>query len=153
ASGCAARCRARIDSHSMLALLSFRSIDSVIALVLRKQGVESPARFGEHATCLCDLFCTADVADLAGGHPHSAHLAEQRTGIVVRRAGHLLPRRTQLGAPFVDVGPPRVGQQEGPTAPDLFSAYEPFVLELRKRRVDRSRARAPDTVGTTLDLL
>src|SRR5262249_13509618 len=133
---------------------SVLSIDLfIIALLPRKHGVEGSARVGEDGTCLGDLVCIAKVADLAGSHPHPAHLTEQRTEVVVDRGGHLLPGRTQLLAALVDVGAPRVGQHVHAPVAERFGAYQALVLELSEGRVDRAWAWPPDAVGALLDLL
>src|SRR5215468_8539840 len=137
----------------MQACVSFRSVGSFIALVLREQRVEGSARLGEDAASLGDLVCAAEAADLAGGHPHSPHFAEQRADVVVDGAGHLLPWCTEVGAALVDVGPPGVGEHVRTTFVDLFGADQAFVLELGERWVDRPWAWPPDAVRALLDLL
>src|SRR5262245_28525738 len=93
------------------------------------------------------------MSDLHGGHPRLAHFPEERTDILADGVRHLLPGRAQLFPALVDVRSSRVSERECPTVAVLVRSDQAFVLELGERRVNRPRARAPDTVRAALDLL
>src|SRR5262249_36228910 len=92
------------------------------------------------------------MGDLARGHAQPTHLAEERAGVVVGVV-HLLPGRHRRGGTLVEPSPAGVGKHVGAPVAELLGADEALVLELRKGRVDRARARPPDSVRTPLDLL
>src|SRR5262245_16950522 len=126
---------------------------SLIVLVLRQEAEQRATRVGEDGARLRGLARVAEVGDLSGGHTDAAQLAEQGRDVVVDGAGDLLPGRTELAAPLLDVRASLVGQHARAAVAGLFGADEPFVLELRERRIDRAGARPPHAVRALLDLL
>src|SRR5262249_27401498 len=73
--------------------------------------------------------------------------------VLIDRARHLLPGRTQLLAALLNERTPGVCKDERPTVAGFLRSDQTLVLELGKRRIHRAWARPPDTVRTLLDLL
>src|SRR5918998_4150543 len=122
-----------------------------VRLVAGEDPVQRAARLFEDLRGLGDLRLRAGLDDLHHGGADAEHERAELADVLV--AAGLLPRGAELVGVLGDVRAAGVRELEEPAAGGLLGADESLVLELRERRVDRARARAPGAVAAGLDLL
>src|ERR1022692_2598333 len=145
----AARCLVR--GGVRLACLPGRA---VIVIIGGEHPVERSPGVGEYPASLADLGIAARAQDLRCGHGNLpdqlAHLGRGAAGV----PGNGIPWRVQLVRVGIGIVPSVLGEDvRSPAALPRLRADQAFILQLLQRRVDRPRARPPDTAAPLADLL